>query len=345
MSWIPSHQELSRHPKTLRLTRQLGQTIPETIGQLHLLWYWCMDFAQDGDLSKHDFADVTHAMMSQVEPPKLRDVLLECGFLDEEGGRLVLHDWNDYGGKLILEKRAEALRKKERRKKVELTSASCQHDVSNVTVTSNAPVTVTSASPLMTENDRYSSQNEALEADFGAFPCPPDVRGMSGGREEERREEERRGEYRRSEERTAENGHDARAADFAFHADNDFPATASSEDGCGMDKLAQLESPLALAVREVCCKGKTLSGRDSAKLAYVLMGLKEEHATPQQVQEFGRKCKNHWISRDSRTGEARAPGITQVLEHWNEVLYLPEPKRVKSPKELDDLAAKFEKKA
>lgn len=344
MSWIPSHQELSRHPKTLRLVRQLGQTMPETIGQLHLLWYWCMDFAQDGDLSKHDFADVTQAMMSQAEPEKLRDALLECDFLDEEGGRLMVHDWNDYGGKLILEKRAEALRKKERRKKVEMVATPCPPDVRGMSAAHAAPVPGTSVDAVVSENDRDLGQKEAVEADLSAFSCPPDVRGMSGGREDKRREEEKRGEYRRSEEKAEENGHDARAANFAFHADNDFPATASSEDGCGTDKFAQLESPLAMAVREVCCKGKTLSGRDSAKLAYVLMGLKEEHATPQQVQEFGRKCKSHWIGRDSQTKEPRAPGITQVLEHWNEVLSLPELKRVRSRKELDELAAKFERR-
>ncbi len=172
---------------------------------------------------------------------------------------------------------------------------------------------------------------------------------MSGGREEERREEEstgeeKREERRRSEERREENGHDARAANLAFHADNGLPATAGHEGSNGSDKLAQLSSPLAMAVREVCCKGKTLSPRDSAKLAYVLLGLKAENATIEQVQEFGRKCKTHWIGRDSQTKEPRAPGITQVIEHWQEVLHLPEPQRVKSWKELDELAAKYERR-
>lgn len=344
MAWIPSHQELSRHPKTLRLARQLGQTLPETIGQLHLLWYWSMDFAPDGDLTKHDFTDVAHAMMAQAPPEKLRAALLECGFLDEEGSRLMLHDWNDYGGKLILEKRAEAQRKKERRKKAELTSAACQHDVSNVTVTSNAPVTVTSAPAVLSGNSGFSASNGALEANFGVFSCPPDVRGMSGGREEKRREEEKREDNRRREERREENGHDARDAALAFHADNGLTATAGHEGGNGTQNMAQLTSPLAMAVREVCCKSKTLSPRDSAKLAYVLMGLKAENATLEQVQEFGRKCKNHWICYDRRTEKPCAPSITQVLENWQEVLHLPEPEPERSPQEWDELAAKFERR-
>ena len=187
MAWIPSHQELSRHPKTLRLARQMGQTLPETIGQLHLLWYWCMDFAPDGDLSRHDFADVAYAMMAQAPPEELRAALLECGFLDEEGSRLMLHDWNDYGGKLILEKRAQAQRKKERRKKAELTSATCQQDVSKMSVTSNLPVTVMSAPAVVSGNGCFSASIGAVKADFGIFSCRPDVRGMCGGREEERR--------------------------------------------------------------------------------------------------------------------------------------------------------------
>ena len=201
MAWIPSHQELSRHPKTLRLARQMGQTVPETMGQLHLLWHWCMDFAQDGDLSRHDFADVAYAMMPQAEPQKLRAALLDCGFLDEEGARLTVHDWNEYGGKLILEKRAQARRKKERRKKAELTSATCQQDVSKMSVTSNLPVTVMSAPAVLSGNGGFSASNGAVEADFGIFSCPPDVRGMSGGREEERRREKRRKQEKRGEER------------------------------------------------------------------------------------------------------------------------------------------------
>jgi hypothetical protein len=349
MSWIPSHQELSRHPKTLRLARQLGQSLPETIGQLHLLWYWSMDFAQDGDLTKHDFADVSHAMMSQVHPEKLRAALLESGFLDEEEGSLLLHDWNDYGGKLILEKRAEAQRKKERRKKAEMNAAPCPPDVRGMSAATVAPVPETSAPAVTSVNDRNFDQNQALEADFSAFSCPPDVRGMSAGREEESTEEESTGEEireerRRSEQRREENGHDALDAALVFHTDNGLPATASHEGVNGTQNMAQLTSPLAMAVREVCCKSKTLSPRDSAKLAYVLMGLKAENATVEQVQEFGRKCKTHWIGRDSRTKEPRAPGITQVLEHWQEVLHLPEPQRVKSWKELDEMAAKFERR-
>ncbi len=105
-----------------------------------------------------------------------------------------------------------------------------------------------------------------------------------------------------------------------------------------------IESPLALAVRQVCKKGLALSARDREKLEKALAGLEREGATVAQVEEFGRKCGGHWISYDSRTRQSRAPAITQVLEHWREVLALPEPVRVKSWKELDALAAKFEKK-
>jgi hypothetical protein len=97
-------------------------------------------------------------------------------------------------------------------------------------------------------------------------------------------------------------------------------------------------------VRQVCKKGLTLSARDREKLEATLAGLEREGATVAQVEEFGRKCAGHWIAYDSRTKQSRAPAITQVLEHWREVLDLPEPVRVKSWKELDALAAKFAKK-
>lgn len=52
MAWLRSHQELARHPKVKRLSRQLNISLPQAIGHLHLLWWWCMDYAQDGDLTE-----------------------------------------------------------------------------------------------------------------------------------------------------------------------------------------------------------------------------------------------------------------------------------------------------
>ena len=52
MAWIESHQELRHHYKTKRLARELKVTVAAAIGHLHCLWWWAIDFAPDGDLSK-----------------------------------------------------------------------------------------------------------------------------------------------------------------------------------------------------------------------------------------------------------------------------------------------------
>lgn len=124
------------------------------------------------------------------------------------------------------------------------------------------------------------------------------------------------------------------------------PAAQDARAGGFLKKSSSrpnIEGELAMAVRQVCQKGLALSARDREKLQATLAGLEREGATVAQVEEFGRKCSAHWISYDSRTKQSRAPNITQVLEHWHEVRALPEPVRVKSWKELDALAAKFEK--
>ena len=35
-----------------KLARRLGVSLPAAIGHLHLLWWWAMDYAQDGDLTR-----------------------------------------------------------------------------------------------------------------------------------------------------------------------------------------------------------------------------------------------------------------------------------------------------
>ena len=45
MAWIESHQELWRHPKTKKLARLLGVSVPTVVGHLHGIWYWALDFS------------------------------------------------------------------------------------------------------------------------------------------------------------------------------------------------------------------------------------------------------------------------------------------------------------
>jgi hypothetical protein len=123
MAWIESHQELADHPKTKRAARALGVSLPTVIGHLHLLWYWALDYAQTGDLSQFDSADIADAAKWEGDAEAFVTALAECGpgdqpgFLESLDGKLVLHDWMDYAGKLIEQREEDRTRKREAREK------------------------------------------------------------------------------------------------------------------------------------------------------------------------------------------------------------------------------------
>lgn len=101
MAWIESHQELWRHPKTKKLARLLHISIPTAVGHLHGLWYWAMDFAQDGDLTPYDAEDIADAVMWEGDAQEFLDALVESKYADETEHGIVIHDWLDYAGGLL----------------------------------------------------------------------------------------------------------------------------------------------------------------------------------------------------------------------------------------------------
>jgi hypothetical protein len=102
MAWIESHQELARHPKTRKLARKLDVSLPAAIGHLHILWWWALDHAFDGDLTGWDSEDVALGAMWEGDPEVFIKALIESrgasghGFLEQDGERLFLHDWETY---------------------------------------------------------------------------------------------------------------------------------------------------------------------------------------------------------------------------------------------------------
>lgn len=115
MAWLESHQSLLQHPKTKRLSRLLGVSQVTAIGHLHVLWWWSLDYAQDGSLAKYHPDEIADAAMWEGDPELFVSALLDSGFVDEEG--LELHDWLDYAGKLVDQKQKNAERMREARAK------------------------------------------------------------------------------------------------------------------------------------------------------------------------------------------------------------------------------------
>lgn len=106
MAWIESHQEVGRHPKTKKLARLLGVSLPAAVGYLHYFWWWALDFAQEGTLEKYDGYDLADAMQWDGDPDLLVESLISSGYIDDTDSGLVIHDWGEYAGKL-LERRAK----------------------------------------------------------------------------------------------------------------------------------------------------------------------------------------------------------------------------------------------
>lgn len=112
MAWIESHQTLGRHPKVEKLAKILKIHKAQAIGHLHLLWWWCLDYAQDGSLVSLTNLDIADAAGWTKQPDLFVDAMVTCGvtrngFLDRSGSGFVVHDWHQYAGRLIEKRRGD----------------------------------------------------------------------------------------------------------------------------------------------------------------------------------------------------------------------------------------------
>jgi hypothetical protein len=116
MAWIESHQALGRHPKTLRLAAELGCTLPTAVGYLQFLWWWALDYAQDGVVEPDAKALVGRACEWRGRPDRFWTSLITAGFVDPlPGGGVQVHDWAEYAGRLIDKRTKDAERKRQGR--------------------------------------------------------------------------------------------------------------------------------------------------------------------------------------------------------------------------------------
>lgn len=107
MAWIESHTTLREHPKTKRLCRLLGINRREAIGLLHILWWWVLDFAPEGDLSGFSDEDIADSIDWEGDAHELLGALRQAGFIDEDHH---VHDWDEHAEKWIARRRANAER-------------------------------------------------------------------------------------------------------------------------------------------------------------------------------------------------------------------------------------------
>jgi len=122
--WIQVHQNLRQHPKLIRAARYLDVSRVEAVGHLVHLWLWCVDYAPDGDLSAFDHETIAAAAEYAGDAERFVQALVEAakigdrpGFLESIDGRMFVHDWQDYGGRLQDRRERDAERKRGERSK------------------------------------------------------------------------------------------------------------------------------------------------------------------------------------------------------------------------------------
>jgi len=123
VAWIESNQTLARHPKAIKAARKLGISVPTVVGHLHFLWWWCLEYANDGDLSRFDASDIAVAAGWEGDAEEFVTALVDCGprdsvgFIEQTDTGLVIHDWMDYAGRLIEKRQANMKRMQSARAK------------------------------------------------------------------------------------------------------------------------------------------------------------------------------------------------------------------------------------
>jgi len=110
MAWIELHQSLWTHRKTLILADELE--IDETLAGGHLarLWTWALDNAPTGNVGSSPRV-ISYGAGWKGDAALFFQALVRCGWLEPVADTFVLHDWDDYAGKLI-EQRAVAAERK-----------------------------------------------------------------------------------------------------------------------------------------------------------------------------------------------------------------------------------------
>lgn len=98
MAWIKSYQELERHPKLMSLMTSMEWDVDTAIGKLHRFWWWCLDYAPDGNVSR--FGPQQIGRSCDTDGGRFIEAMVKAGFMDSVP-YLRLHDWWDYAGEFL----------------------------------------------------------------------------------------------------------------------------------------------------------------------------------------------------------------------------------------------------
>jgi hypothetical protein len=135
MAWIESHQTLGNHPKTHRLAQELGCDLPAAVGYLHFFWWWALDYAPAGNVSRDHSGLIATASHWHGQAKRFWNALETAGFLEINGPdseEFLIHDWNDYAGRLETQREMRrASNRDAQRRRREKAASSLSSPVSN----------------------------------------------------------------------------------------------------------------------------------------------------------------------------------------------------------------------
>lgn len=159
MAWIEAHQELPRHPKTKRFARMLKISIPQAVGHLFMFWWWALDYAENGDLSRYDADDLADAAQWDGDPEEFLKAMIECGpggsygFIEKNESGMFVHDWEMYSGRLV-EKREKNRQRQAKGRKNNAEEKKSKHVARESRVTSKS---------VARESQGYTTQQNTTE--------------------------------------------------------------------------------------------------------------------------------------------------------------------------------------
>jgi len=130
VAWIESHQSLGTHPKLFLLCEHLKITDAQAVGHLQYFWWWTIDYAPNGDLSRFNPLQIERAAHWSGEAVVFVQALITVGFLDQHGEALAVHDWLDFCGELVKQR---CRRLKEKRRNMRHDGAVARRHSSHIT--------------------------------------------------------------------------------------------------------------------------------------------------------------------------------------------------------------------
>ncbi|HHW45270.1 MAG TPA: DnaD domain protein [Desulfotomaculum sp.] len=173
MAWIESHQTLGQHPKTRRLARYLGISLPAAVGHLHYLWWWALNYAQNGDLSRYELEDIADAALWDGDAKSFVEALVKSGFLDLADEGLCIHDWDDYAGRLIDKRKANSERARKWREKKNNEHETNAFVMHNERATNDATVPNLTL-PNQTSPNKDTKDDDKIQSTYMAQEQPPE---------------------------------------------------------------------------------------------------------------------------------------------------------------------------